>query len=70
MYLNIHFRGAFEKQCKIVITSENKMQRNDCSKSKAVLELAQILAMVFLLARNMLIKHYFVKESYQIRHIH
>lgn len=66
MYLNIHFRGAFEKQCKKVIIPKNKIQRSDCSKPKALFELTHILPMVFLLARTVLIKHYSVKEFYQI----
>lgn len=52
MYLSIHFSCAFEKQCKKVIIIENKTQRNDRSKPKALFELTQIFAMVFLLARN------------------
>lgn len=66
MYLDIYFRGAFEKQCKKVIISENKIQINDSSKQKISIELPQILAIVFLLARNVLIKHNSVKEFYQI----
>lgn len=48
MYLDIYFRGAFEKQCKKVIISENKIQINDSSKQKISIELPQILAIVFL----------------------
>lgn len=53
-----------------VTTSGIKIQRNDCSKSAALFELTQSLAILFLLARNVLIKHHSAKELYQLRYIH